>query len=85
MQSFQQWIEANHPDANLEEGIWDTAKNVGKKAAIGAALVGSGIGAANYMNNKAQPDRMNKNIANQSVTSDDAGSYFKMKKKMKKS
>jgi len=46
---FKQWLDAN-------EGILDTAKSWGKRAAVGAALMGGGMGIQNYMNQPTQPD-----------------------------
>lgn len=65
-------IELNFSEWMVEEGIFDTVKQYGRKAAMGAALMGAGAVGANMYNRSAD----NSQIPSSSATSPDAGSYL---------
>lgn len=68
MKTFEEYIKER---SQVDEGILDTVKNYGKVAAVGAGMLGAGIGMGRYSNSAQTPA-----INNQRVTSDDADTFF---------
>lgn len=67
MQTFEEWLELNHPEM-LDES-W---RDFGKKVAIGGALLGAGMG----LGRGTVPSRTDDRIPSMSVTSPNAANFL---------